>query len=420
MKNIFILFLLFLLSSNLFSQKIENTISKGTFFKEYIIEPQEHSEINLNFDQTFTALTFLSTEQFDGMLSLNSAGLNINIRQDNHDEILGQYAGYYRSQMIEFDQAISSLKININGNIEKIILHLYDGRSKFSPLRLLDIQDSSKCAEPMSIDQSVWRAGLPDPKPNPSFTQTEHVVIHHSAGSSNGSIGNIYLLHTQTNGWDDIGYNYVIVPDGRIFKGRDGQGQIEQDFVKGAHFCSKNSNTLGICMIGTYSDVKPTDTAIQSLEKLLSWKLFKDQLPPKSSFEHPKTGGSLLPVICGHRDGCATECPGDSLYAMFDEIRNTVLEMTNECGGISNVQSVIDQITVKIFPNPVRDILYVESSNDLQSLTLLDPYGKVVFEKQIGLNPQTLTIDMKPFSKGLYILMVSSENIITSQLIIKK
>lgn len=48
------------------------------------------------------------------------------------------------------------------------------------------------------------------------------------------------------NGWDDIGYNFLVGDDGNIYEGR-GWG------IKGAHSPKYNANSLGICFIGNFT-----------------------------------------------------------------------------------------------------------------------------------------------------------------------
>src|SRR5690606_5894496 len=114
---------------------------------------------------------------------------------------------------------------------------------------------ANHCSEPQMIDPSHWRAGLPQPKGSPVFTSVNHIIIHHSAGSNlvtdfTNEVRNIYLYHTNVNGWDDIGYNFLIAPNGTIYQGRDGRGIVEKDYVMGAHMCGRNSGTMGICLLG--------------------------------------------------------------------------------------------------------------------------------------------------------------------------
>lgn len=181
------------------------------------------------------------------------------------------------------------------------------------------------------IPQSVWRAGLADPKPNPVSTPTRHAIVHHSAGSTfdtnyTAVVRSYYLLHTEVNGWDDIGYNYLIARDGSIFAGRDPQNRtgVVQDNVRGAHFCGKNEYTMGICVIGDFTSQGPAAAAFSSLCDLLAWKFEKDALDPFGSQRHPTPGDDPLMHIAGHRDGCNTACPGNLLYSELFKLRQCV------------------------------------------------------------------------------------------------
>lgn len=185
---------------------------------------------------------------------------------------------------------------------------------------------------PAVIPQSQWRMGLNPPKPGPVATHTRHAIVHHSAGNTNESdfvkvVRSYYLLHTEVNGWDDIGYNYLIASDGSIFAGRDPQGLagVKQDNVRGAHFCGKNEYTMGVCIIGDYTQVQPPFPAVNSLCRLLAWKMQEDGLIPFDSARHPNPNGGFLGTLAGHRDGCSTECPGDKVYAQVEAIRECVV-----------------------------------------------------------------------------------------------
>jgi hypothetical protein len=139
-------------------------------------------------------------------------------------------------------------------------------------------------------------------------------------------VRSIWFLHTVTNGWGDIGYNYLIDPDGVIYEGRAGG-----DGVIGAHFSCRNMNTVGIGMLGTYTNVTPTPPALDSLRRLLAELCRKFGITPTAISYHPPTG-LILPTILGHRDGnpstltCSkTLCPGDALYSLLPSIRADLL-----------------------------------------------------------------------------------------------
>jgi hypothetical protein len=156
-----------------------------------------------------------------------------------------------------------------------------------------------------------------------------HAVLHHTAGANSvpdwdAEMRNVWYFHVFSNGWADIGYNFLIDPNGVIYEGRAGG-----DGVIGAHFSCRNGNTVGIALLGTYSTVKPTDAAIASLRSLLGEICAKHGIDPTAVAFHASTGATL-PTILAHRDGnslypgitCTiTECPGDAFYALIPAIR---------------------------------------------------------------------------------------------------
>ena len=139
----------------------------------------------------------------------------------------------------------------------------------------------------------------------------------------------IYAYHTQTLGWDDIGYNFLIDRYGTIYEGRS--GGVSRGVIA-AQALGFNTGSTGIAMIGTFTGVAPPAAALSSLEKLLAWKLSLCGLDPLSTVtmtcgmtERFKAGARIvLPVIAGHRDVNATACPGDALYALLPAIRRGV------------------------------------------------------------------------------------------------
>lgn len=188
---------------------------------------------------------------------------------------------------------------------------------------------ASDCDKPAVVPVSVWRKGLAPPKEPPTPNKVQFVIVHHSATSNTATnyldeVRNIYLQHTTVNGWNDVGYNFLLGRDGVLYEGRDGQGVLDGDNVLGAHFCSTNTGTMGICMLGNYNDAQPSDTALAAVNQLIGWKLRKEGLEPVGQALHASSA-KVLNRISGHRDGvCATECPGNNLYARLGAMRLAV------------------------------------------------------------------------------------------------
>ena len=182
------------------------------------------------------------------------------------------------------------------------------------------------------LTRTDW--GCPDgesaPMWPPAYTVVTHAVVHHTAGANDlvdwaAEVRNIWYFHTFSNGWGDIGYNFLIDPNGVVYEGRaGGSGAI------GAHFSCRNTNTVGVALLGTFTSTAPTPAAMASLERLLADLCRLNGIDPTAIVFHPPSQ-LQLPTILGHRDGnpspqtCTrTECPGDVLYSMLPMIRSDV------------------------------------------------------------------------------------------------
>lgn len=266
----------------------------------------------------------------------------------------------------------------------------------------------SDACEINAILPEVWRKGLAAPTVKPTATPTKHIIIHHSATSNTINdpyltVRSIYSYHTAVNGWDDIGYNYLIAPDGTIFQGRDDQGIVEPDYVLGAHLCGVNAGTMGICMLGTFSNSLPTQAALQSLYKLIKWKADKDEIRIFESSPHPIGPPSspvtpgLLAHVGGHRDGCRTgytECPGETLYQYLAVIREQVAAY--QCSPSQASQ-------VKVYPNPAQDKIKIDFA--WEKLYIYDMQGKLRGSYR---SQQEEFISLKGLPRGMYLFYFST------------
>ena len=99
--------------------------------------------------------------------------------------------------------------------------------------------------------------------------KTDYIAIHCSAtANQNFGAADIDKWHRK-QGWQAIGYHYVIRRDGTVEEGRD-------EKVVGAHVSGFNEVSIGICMVGGVdaNDVSKaknnfTDAQFASLKQLL-------------------------------------------------------------------------------------------------------------------------------------------------------
>lgn len=322
-----------------------------------------------------------------------------------------------RSQLLVFGEPIKKLTL-LSGNLEGSITLITQFVKPLSINHLSLRQKADSCDKPAIIAASEWRKGLTPPKEAPSKTTVKHIIVHHSAGSNSTTnfmeaVRNIYTFHTTPppngNGWNDVGYNFLIAQDGTIFQGRDGQGIMDGDNVLGAHFCGKNSGTMGICLLGNYNEVQPSNASIKSLINLAGWKLGKEKLPVIGQFQH--TDG-LLNIISGHRDGCATECPGDNLYAKLAELRQKIaLVCTYTNAFITAIEAPQTQ-SFKIYPQPSSEFLMVDVLTDFSeknSPQVFDIQGKKISCDFARTTENQWKVSIKHLPEGTYFLKLETE-----------
>ncbi|WP_066831713.1 N-acetylmuramoyl-L-alanine amidase [Rufibacter ruber] len=270
-------------------------------------------------------------------------------------------------------------------------------------------EGSGDCAFEV-VPTSVWRLGLAAPTYTRSFTQTKHVAVHHAAGSNTATdyfreVRNIYLYHRNTNGWSDIGYNYLIAPDGTIFQGRDNPtGSFDNDYVFGAHLCSNNSNAMGICLLGDYTSILPTQKAMESLYKIIKWKTQKDNIDIFGTTEHligPSDYGvkQQMPNVLGHRDGCRpgyTSCPGNMLYTKMAEIRS---QASSICPLTTGVAELGLDSQAALYPNPAAGTV-IKAQFAWSTLAIYTLGGKLVRTTSSKISQDISTQDL---TVGVYV-----------------
>jgi hypothetical protein len=179
----------------------------------------------------------------------------------------------------------------------------------------------------------------------PAFYPVQKLIVHHTATQNNdpdpaATVRSIYYYHAVTQGWGDIGYNFLIDEAGRIYEGRhtldypSGSSPTEEDAagngVTAAHAVGFNSGTVGIALLGTLSNQDATPAARHALEQILAWESDHHGIDPQGSslYTNPVNGTQkTFANIAGHRDVVATDCPGGFFYATLPQIRADVASM---------------------------------------------------------------------------------------------
>ncbi len=289
----------------------------------------------------------------------------------------------------------------------------------------LESRSDCECQAPTLVRRSAWCPNGTCPAQNaPIRDEVSHIIIHHSAGTNQSNdwaaiVRAIWNGHVNTNGWSDVGYNWLITPDGTFFEGRGAS-------VRGAHFCGRNRGTEGICMVGTYMAQPPTEVSLNTLNQFLAWRSCELDIQPTDKAFHSSSGLNLLRVS-GHRDGCATSCPGDAFYPTFGQVRENAVRYAEENCGIATNTNIVENNhpSLTVFPNPFQqsiDVTFSSASLGMTNIIIQDIAGKKVYQTQL-LKATPLwhhTIQTGNLPRGIYVLSITNEQERMHQKLVKE
>ena len=185
-----------------------------------------------------------------------------------------------------------------------------------------------------------------------------HAIVHHTVNVNNYTMNNVPNLldgiqryHMDTRGWDDIAYNFVIDRFGRIWQAREAE-LLEP--ITGGHTTGLNAESIGVALLGTFTDLDPGQSMIDSLGLLLGWKLNLHGIDPLGVTEVRSSGGDyaepdemvLVDNISPHRAGQATRCPGNGTIARLNDVRQAAAELVSIFGTVRPGYA-LDQVDVR-------------------------------------------------------------------------
>jgi hypothetical protein len=106
----------------------------------------------------------------------------------------------------------------------------------------------------------------------------------------------IQAQHMDGNGWSDIGYSFVVCTHGTVFEGR---GLRRRNSANG-NTTLNNQDYAVLLMVGSSGLTRPTTAQLHGA---------------RDAIDYCRSEGPAGTWIGGHRDGYATTCPGDPIYA---------------------------------------------------------------------------------------------------------
>ena len=199
---------------------------------------------------------------------------------------------------------------------------------------------AATAGRPDIVTRKEWGANESLRRGSPSYApRIKAGFVHHTVNTNNYSraeapalVRGIYSYHVQSNGWSDIGYNFLVDRFGTIYEGRYG-GMTKP--VIGAHAGGFNTETFGVSLLGTFNSASPSADMRTGLRRLLAWKYDYHHVSVLGKTSYTTYGstrfsaGSTVSInrLAGHRDASLTACPGDQVYAQLPALRTQVADL---------------------------------------------------------------------------------------------
>ncbi len=157
------------------------------------------------------------------------------------------------------------------------------------------------------IPRSAWTSTQAVASRTYPMNGVSRITVHHSAIDSSGlrsrdtvarAIASIRAEHVSRRDprtgkpWADIGYHFIIDPQGNIWEGRPVA-------LQGAHVADTNEHNLGIMLLGNFDQQAPTPASVEALDRFVAFQMRRFGV-----------GASRLYT---HQELARTACPGRNL-----------------------------------------------------------------------------------------------------------
>ncbi|CAG9839411.1 unnamed protein product [Diabrotica balteata] len=166
------------------------------------------------------------------------------------------------------------------------------------------VDNNSSSFDNLYVSRIYWLAQSPTSRLDTLHTPVSLIIIHHTATQSCLTSAEcklqtriIQAFHIENRHWSDIGYNFLIGGDGKIYEGRGWTSQ-------GAHTLYYNKMSFGIGFIGTFTNYVPGKYQIDALEVLIEKGVQLGYIATDY-------------IIVGARQLSSTESPGKSFYELI-------------------------------------------------------------------------------------------------------
>lgn len=215
--------------------------------------------------------------------------------------------------------------------------------------RIIPADNPNALAPPPIVSRKQWGADESIRVDNRTYAPVRKLIVHHTASANKPSnpvevVRFVERYNASSRGFSDTGYNYLIDHKGVIYEGRAARTYGPKEAITsedsrgwgvvGAHAKGNNAGSCGICLIGDFDLVSPTDAAMSSLVAMLAWKASLHRIDATASETYIDIYGNrrVFPNIAGHRQVGQTACPGSRLFKLLPSVRNEVVRRAGHWG----------------------------------------------------------------------------------------
>jgi flagellar hook assembly protein FlgD len=286
-------------------------------------------------------------------------------------------SGVWHDGDLDWTGASSAVQYRVHGHVSRLRSYEIWSRVLPAPLRA-----TASAGEPSIVSRASWGANEEIVRATPVIAPVlKLAVVHHTAGTNSYTraqsaaiVRGIELYHVKGNGWNDIGYNFLVDRFGTVYEGRGGGSDRN---VIGAHAQGFNAGTVGVALVGNFVASRPTTAQQTALVRLLAWRLDIAHIDPRSKVVFTSGGNAkfragkvvTLRAISGHRDTGPSECPGSAAYALLPGITQRV--------AVTGLPKLYAPIVIGSVGGPVRFQARLSSSLPW-TVTVVDSNGKTV------------------------------------------
>ena len=199
-------------------------------------------------------------------------------------------------------------------------------------------------SKPQMVSRKAWGASRGcRPRSGPAYGEVKAATVHHTVTANDysrdeapGIVLGICRFHRNGNGWNDIGYNFLVDRFGGTYVGRSGG---VRKAVVGAHAQGFNSQSTGAASIGTHTKDPISSDAMQAFVDVIAWKLALHATKAKGKTRLVSGGGRVnkfpsgkkvrVRRVFGHRRVNQTACPGGRLAKKLKRIARRAQKRIN-------------------------------------------------------------------------------------------